>query len=1289
MPSKSTRKAQTDIASASALHTALIDAALKPNGAAAKTLVDRVGTAFAGLAARHGDAVVVARWRAEAEQLAGTVVQAPNRDVRLAAADHVAETYAALARSSGGGGGAFVQGSRAGPLTLAPPGGGNAGLAKLLGLWADGGRVIPPLVEIINLGGGAQPCAPGVLRSRARKPGLLAELTDAGLDPDFLNFLRLSDHASLRSYAAWRAQAPADGNAPDDYQIALARAHQAYEKDRFTDRYCRPGDIPAPGEQYGHTLLRLPLRLAQRDFRSAGCGPQIYEGELGVSDTPELDYEELVRRYVDLLKPRTRGSSDVNAVTRSDIVTAHLRGLGSADNPAVLSLMVVATQTALQMRSMATLIDLDDDLARGGRRLDDWLASPGGEEIRTTVLEAWRRLIAPPAATTPAAGSLPGGALSANAFRNAVLALCAPPPPPQPPFGNNVFEEPLVVSGGAALPGRFVAAVRPAEEIVAEVERLVGQFDAVWSQAARLLGPEGLRNATLIQLSGLEARAHIVWLTTASLHATPAWLQAPAGAPRIAVVQALETWLARVPVVIDYFDVVGLMPNLAQGVAQPYLAKTYWLSLPAAPPDFPQPRVTLHDEARAALGRVIGSYAAALDAVVSVSGAQGAAPAPGAVGLNGGISAADLPVLLARWTHLLVGLLDEQRAKRLAVNEPLLVLRLSPRRGRYGETPQRSALEALQREVKASAWPGHPTRETEGYVLEPMPSRYFMRYTPQIYLRQDFRLSLASRGYGIGANLYSMSLLPEEQQTIVVKSFKDTRSKVSESSAENVFEEAGSETSNDFANELARENQQESSNQTDVNVTGKASGGFLFGNFELSSGYSNKDSTRDFSKNVSNLTSKLAQKLSSKRTVAVETKRTGEVEEGTRNEVTTERTFKNPNMGHTVTFHWFQMTRKFLQELWLEDAKLVYSSGKHNVLRILTSGSLPPEVEQYAASRMGGLSDILTTLPPDIARRMPPGAAVVIVGEPYTETVSMSAANAFLARAFTTPRAVEINATLWRSLGYFDAAPDGLGVLAYPGNRRAEAGAADFVPLDNLPDPRAPGAAADPAHVVADTVSVTLDGAAVEAPFFLPNLDLRYRVRDGLPPARYTAARYDPYALPQLLHAEERVINTNGVFCEAMVGRCTALEDYLQRHRELDLLEKKINVGRQEIEFHWNLAKDHLVPIVEDADHALLALVQPAPNEIPFAERAALEQARLAEQQSMADAGLDRQKAELELAYRQAQIDELQQRIALMGTPTEVHIDAPDGASVAVNADVDFSGRDPASPHPGANLTVD
>jgi hypothetical protein len=283
----------------------------------------------------------------------------------------------------------------------------------------------------------------------------------------------------------------------------------------------------------------------------------------------------------------------------------------------------------------------------------------------------------------------------------------------------------------------------------------------------------------------------------------------------------------------------------------------------------------------------------------------------------------------------------------------------------------------------------------------------------------------------------------------------------------------------------------------------------------------------------------------------------------------------------------------------------------------------------------------------------------------------MSGANAFLARVFRPDKAVEINSVIWQIIGYGDAAPEGLGVAAFPGHEKDQLDWDHYVPLFN-PQPSRPVDKKRSNDVAADQVLVQEVGAQPKETIFLPNLDLRYQLRDGLIPSRYTAEPYEAYSLPRLLMTEDRILNTNGVYCDAMVGQCTALEDYLERHRDLDLLEKKIQVGQQEIEFKWALAKDNLVEITEDKDKALVAVVKDKQEAEPFKERLEVERARLSEQRAIADDRLEKQRLEKDLELLNERVNELKRRIELMDTLPEVRIDAPEGAEVKVKAELDL-----------------
>src|SRR4029079_18709510 len=155
----------------------------------------------------------------------------------------------------------------------------------------------------------------------------------------------------------------------------------------------------------------------------------------------------------------------------------------------------------------------------------------------------------------PSAGA--GAGLSSPAdFNRAFTNLCLPPAPLGP-----ALDEPRVPG---IEPGRFfrtnptvsAAAVRD------EVARVVGLYDAVWTQAAQFLGPQGLNDARAeIRLSGLEARPSIAWLAVSALITAPDPPYSQAVQRPIA--QEVMSWLGQTAVPIGYADVPGAFPNKA------------------------------------------------------------------------------------------------------------------------------------------------------------------------------------------------------------------------------------------------------------------------------------------------------------------------------------------------------------------------------------------------------------------------------------------------------------------------------------------------------------------------------------------------------------------------------------------------------------------------------------------------------------------------------------------------------------------------------------------------------
>jgi len=234
---------------------------------------------------------------------------------------------------------------------------GNARFDDLVAAERAGRRIDPYERTIIDpINGEPRACRPRRLAVTVEKPGDLTDLRDAGLDPEFLEYLRVQRKLYLRSIDDFLEHEVAAGHAnagdpPTPAQRAAfeeerAAAFDAFAKAQFLGRYCRPQDIPVQTGQRGHRLLRLALPLQEEDFRDLGCGPVIYEGPFGQPIPPDIDYATLVARYVKDLKALPRVYYNLEGLSELEVQAAHSRDLAQAD-PLIVRMFVAATLITL------------------------------------------------------------------------------------------------------------------------------------------------------------------------------------------------------------------------------------------------------------------------------------------------------------------------------------------------------------------------------------------------------------------------------------------------------------------------------------------------------------------------------------------------------------------------------------------------------------------------------------------------------------------------------------------------------------------------------------------------------------------------------------------------------------------------------------------------------------------------------------------------------------------------------------------------------------------------------
>jgi hypothetical protein len=1124
------------------------------------------------------------------------------------------------------------------------------------------------------------------------------------LSPDFANYLRREDKSYLLSktaFADWLKRQEADeqdnneitaNELAEKYRTELQKLAENYEEKIYAQLYAKPKNIPMPGIQRGHRLLKLPIELyPEEHFVTQEEEDSIYQGPLGGVEVPNVDLEELIRRYVNALHLKSISIYNLDDILDNDVSDYFKKQIDLLD-PDKMAIFEEATKLAIRSEEVDTFIRVNQDQGRDLTLEDliEWLLSEIVEPatLKDKILEHWKNRLADviPDADQGLIEELP----AVSEFRRLFIGLCAPSIEYNPDgqnrgklgpedAGSAYFDIPEGVTEREDdkpvkewLLGSFgpitIEEKSPDDEedvgksfanaVLKRVDALTDVYDKAWRVAKDLLGTQALwdMNKEDIKYSGYELKAIVSWLVLGTVNSLEGcyfngrkkkegrW-QGPTNQKAAEYLKdKIEEW----QLLISETDIAKMLSDDAHIVDLPLSLSAFYVmdpdgERPIDPPGFTTAFGTL-------IASIETSYKAVVDVLLSLSPASRITSS-----ITEELDDERVQQLYRHWTSIFAEFIRQYSAKQRISKDKLIFVRLTPRMGKYGEIPFPKA--ETDKFDPTQILPSHPRVQTEQYMLEPLPQKYACYDFPTLYLREDLSLTIKHLGFGIGANLYSMSLLPEEEQVITVKSFKDTKIKTSESTAENIFEEAGEETSKDFAKEMQHETERESSSQSEFNISGSASAGWGWGTASVESGYSSKSSSRQLAKNASSCTNRLASKLSAKRTVSIETQRTTTTEEELHTELTTERKVKNPNKGHTVTFHWYQMTRKLATELTLEDMKLVYTAGKHNRVAVFGNGAIPEDLDGMP----------FRYLPDDIGRKLPPDSAIVVHTQPYTEIIPMANANVFLARVFTPQKAKGISAFLWQLIGSDDPAPEGYGIAAFCGPYRNPAQYKDFISLLELEHKHLEdNEILSEYFVPADKISIKDEaegdsGSTTTSELYLPNLDLRYKRQDGLAPARYSADEFDGYSLPRTLLREEQVINTNGVYCDAMVGRSTALEDYLQRHRDLDLLEKKIEVGGKELDFKWALAKDGMEVNVLENNDTIIGLVKEKAEGEGFKDRMATEAAKLREEKEIAAARLRKTQLAKEIELLKKKIEQL--------TPPDFKFEAPPGTNVELNVD--------------------
>ena len=199
-----------------------------------------------------------------------------------------------------------------------------------------------------------------------------------------------------------------------------------------------------------------------------------------------------------------------------------------------------------------------------------------------------------------------------------------------------------------------------------------------------------------------------------------------------------------------------------------------------------------------------------------------------------------------------------------------------------------------------------------------------VRMTTQILLAERLSLSSFLGRYGAGRVIKTFSLLPGEETTITVTSFRQREDEIKSSSS--IVDSNASDAEESFQSALAEEtstgNQDSSSFNYKIGLTAGASFGFGSASVNTELSGSANSARQEAAKNALNATRSHSLKASTNRNVTVTTEQT--MQSLDRNEQTSTRQIRNINVSRALNFVFRQMNQEHITLVHLVDVKAAY-----------------------------------------------------------------------------------------------------------------------------------------------------------------------------------------------------------------------------------------------------------------------------------------------------------------------------------------------------------------------------
>ncbi len=211
---------------------------------------------------------------------------------------------------------------------------------------------------------------------------------------------------------------------------------------------------------------------------------------------------------------------------------------------------------------------------------------------------------------------------------------------------------------------------------------------------------------------------------------------------------------------------------------------------------------------------------------------------------------------------------------------------------------------------------------------------------PRIVLVEHYRLSSYLGDYGAGKTLNTFALLPGEESTITIRTWKQIKETLIENSSilDSYEVESADLFQEDIQKEHSNKDKVDEANSWGVEANASATWAWGSASVKAEAKGSHNSSREDFARNVNNTLSKHSAKASHQRKIEINSSTERQEEEG--EEISVTRILKNINLSRVMNFVFRELNQEFISYLHLVDLRIAFVNGFPQSTRVYTLSEL-------------------------------------------------------------------------------------------------------------------------------------------------------------------------------------------------------------------------------------------------------------------------------------------------------------------------------------------------------------